>query len=171
MRWFSFILILLVATLLEAGNLLNMAAFGEWYIRPDILITLLVYYALSCRSSEAISCSFLIGFGADLSTGVLGPHMICYGIMGLLLNQVSPMLSMKRATHKALFVFMTYMVTEIAAYWLSYLRTHEIRTNVYSILFFTGLYSAIISPLVWSVLSSLSGWSKIKQPRNQRVYH
>lgn len=171
MRWFSFTIILLVATLLEAGNLLDVAAFGDWGIRPGILITLLVYYALTCRMNEAISCSFLIGLAADMSDGLLGPHMICYGLMGVLLNQASNTLSMKRATHKALFIFLTFMVTETCAYWLSILKTHESRTNIYSILFFTAMYSAIISPLIWSVLSSLSGWSHIKHPKNQRVYH
>lgn len=171
MRWFSFILILLAATLLNASSLLNVSAVDGWHIRPSILITLLVFYALSGRSSAAISCSFLIGLGADLSTGLLGPHMLCYGLTGLLLNQMSSLLSMKRATHKALFVFVIFMLTEIGAYWLSILKTGEVRTQIYSVLFFTGLYSGIISPLVWSILSSLSGWSHVKQPRHQRVYH
>ena len=46
MRWFSFFIVLLAATLLEAGNLLNLFAIGGWYIRPSILITLLVYFAI-----------------------------------------------------------------------------------------------------------------------------
>ncbi|MBL7214570.1 MAG: rod shape-determining protein MreD [Phycisphaerae bacterium] len=171
MRWFSFIIIVLIATLLETGNLLNLLVVGGWIIRPGILITLLVYYALTCRSHEAISCSFLIGLAADLSAGLLGPHMLCYGLMGVLLNSVSHTLTMRRATHKAMFVFLAFLITEIGAYWLSILKTHESRPNIYSVLFFTGLYSAIISPLVWSVLSSLSGWSKTKHPKTQRIYH
>ena len=171
MRWFSFIIILLVATLLETGNLLNSFAIGSWYIRPGILITLLVYYALTCGPAEAINCSFLIGLAADLSTGLLGPHMICYGVLGILLNQAGSVLLMKRATHKALFVFLAFMATEIASYWLSIPKTHEVRTNIYSILFLKGLYSAIVSPLIWSVLSSVSGWSSVKQSKSHRVYH
>lgn len=171
MRWFTFLLILLAATLLNTASLLNLSVIDGWYIRPSILITLLVFYALSGRASNAISCSFLIGLGTDLSAGLLGPHMLCYGLMGLLLHQMSSMLSLKRATHKAVFVFFIFMLTEIGAYWISILKTREVRSSIYSILFFTGLYSAVISPLVWSVLSSLSGLTRVKQPRNQQVYH
>jgi rod shape-determining protein MreD len=171
MRWISFFIIVLAATLLEASNLLKLPLVEGWILRPGILITLLVYYALTTRTHEAISCSFIIGLAEDLSAGLLGPHMICYGLMGVLLNSISHLLSMRRATHKALFVFISFMLTEIGAHWLSVLKTHESRPNVYTVLFFTGLYSAIISPLVWSVLSSLAGWSKIKRPKTQRIYH
>jgi len=169
MRWITFFIILLAATLLEAGNLLNWMAIGGWTIRPGILITVLVYYALSSRPDQAVSCSFLTGLAADLWTGLLGPHMICYGIMGLLLNSISHTLTMRRATHKALFVFLAYMLTEMGAYWLWVLRIQGTRSNIYSVLLLTGLYSAIVSPLVWSILSSLSGWST--QSKTQHIYH
>lgn len=171
MRWFSFFIILLIATLLEAGNLLNLLTVGGWTIRPSILITLLVYYAVTSRSHEAISFSFLIGLAADLATGLLGPHMICYGLAGLLFNSASHTLTMRRATHKALFVFLAFMATEIGAYWLSVLKTHEMRSNIYSALFFTAIYSAVISPLIWSLLSSVLGWSKTRHVKTQHFYH
>jgi rod shape-determining protein MreD len=171
MRWISFTLILLVAALLETGNLLNWLALGGWTIRPGILITLLVYYAVTCRPHESVSCSFLIGLAADLSAGLLGPHMISYGLMGIVFSSLRHLLSMKPATHKALFVFLAFMTTEIGAYWLSILKTHETRSNLYSVLLLTALYSAVISPLVWSLLSSLSGLSKTNRSKTQRVYH
>ena len=170
MRWFSFIIVLLIATLLEAGNLLNLFAIGSWTIRPGVLVTLLVYYALTCRASDAISCAFILGLAADLASGLLGPHMICYGIVGLLLSSMGQMLTMKQALHKSLFVFLTFMVTETGAYWLQILKIQESQPNFYSSMFLTGLYSAIICPLIWSVLSSLSGWSKIRPSKSHRTY-
>ncbi len=171
MRWLSFTIILLVATILEAGNLLNLMAIGNWSIRPHILVTLLVYYALVCRPHEAINCCFIIGFAADLASGLLGPHIICYGLVGILLNQSSQMLVMKRAFHKALFVFLTFMAAETASYWLTILRTHESQSHIYVNLFLTALYSAAVGPLVWSVLSSLSSWTRTNRSRSQRIYH
>ncbi|MBC8378434.1 MAG: rod shape-determining protein MreD [Planctomycetes bacterium] len=170
MRWLSFTIILLVATILEAGNLLNLLAVGDWHIRPYVLVTLLVYYALVYSPSEAINCCFLIGFAADLSSGLLGPHIICYGLAGILLNQSASILTMKRATHKALFVFFTFMATEIAAYWLEVLKTHDSQPHIYWNLFLTAIYSAILCPFIWSVLSSLSKRKRKNHSRSQRIY-
>lgn len=171
MRWFSFVIILLAVTLLEAGNLLNMFAFGNGAIRPSVLITLLVYYALVCQPYEAIHCSFLIGLAADLAAGLLGPHTLCYGLIGVLLNQLRQTLTTHRVILTALFVFITFMVTEIPSYWIGLLKSGQSRVGIYSILFLRGLYSAIISPFIWSALSRLSGWSKIGYSSSRRLYH
>lgn len=172
MRWFVFMIALLIATLLEAGNLLNLFAIGGWTIRPGILITLLVYYALNSRPSDAISCAFIIGLAADLATtGLLGPHMICYGIVGILFNSMSRMLTMKRTLHKILFVFLAFMVTETGSHWLAILKTHGSQSDFYSSIFLAGLYSAVICPLIWSALSSVSGWSEIKPSKPHRGYN
>lgn len=171
MRWLTFTIVLAVATLLEAGNLLNWMAVSGWYIRPSLLVTLLVYYAVTGRSAEAISFAFLIGLAADLAAGLLGPHMLSYGVTGLLLHSAGHTLSIRRATHKALIVLGVFVVTEIGAYWLSLLKTGEARPHVYSALLLTGVYSAVISPLVWSVLSSLSGWSGIRREKTRHLYH
>ena len=149
MRWFSFIMILLIATILEAGNLLNLFAVGNWHIRPGILITLLVYYTMTCRTCDAISCSFIIGLAADLSGGLLGPHMICYGIVGFMVNSISQTLLMKRAIHKALFVFLIFLITEICSHWLTILRIQQNQADFYSSMFLTAVYTAIISPFIW----------------------
>jgi rod shape-determining protein MreD len=171
MRWFSFTLVLFGATLLEAGNLLNLFAIGGWYIRPSILITLLVYYCLCSRTQEAIVCSFMIGFATDLTTGFMGPHTICYGLIGLLVNQSSQVILARRAVHKVIMVFGVYFVAETLSYWLGLMKGHELPDSYYSILLFTGLYSALISPVIWSILSALSGWARNNQLHSSRTYH
>lgn len=171
MRWFSFMTVLLIATLLEAGNLLNVFAVTGWYIRPGVLITLLVYYALVCRNDEAIIAAFFIGFAADLAAGVMGPHMLCYGVIGVVLNQASQVLVMKRAVFRAALVFLSFMLTETVAYWLTTLKQDITRDEFMSVIFLTALYSAVICPLIWSVLSALSGWTNIQQSRADWTYH
>lgn len=171
MRWFSFITVLLIATLLEAGNLLNFFEVNGWFIRPGILITLLVYYALVCSYDEAIVASFFIGFAADLAGGVMGPHMICYGLFGVLLNQMGQMLIMKRAIYKAVIVFAAFFLTESLSFWLGNFKLDETRENAMSILLPMAICSAVISPLIWSVLSALSGWTNIQRTRADWTYH
>ncbi len=171
MRWFSFVLILLIAALLEAGNLLNVFAIGGWYVRPGILITLLVYYSFSCRPRDAIICSFVIGFAADLTGDVMGPHMICFGLLGLLLNQSNQILFAKRAIYKAMIVFAVYFIAETFSHWLGLLKGLDAKDSYYSILLFTAVYSAIISPVIWSILSAVSGGFVAMKSQYDRTYH
>lgn len=170
MRWFSFIVILLIAIILEAGNLLNVFAIGGWYIRPAILITLLVYYSFSCQPHDAIICSFLIGFAADLTGDVMGPHMICFGLLGLLLNQSNQILFAKRAIYKAMIVFAIYLIAETFSYWLGILKGLETTDSYYSIMLFTAVYSAVISPILWSILSTVSGGFSAMKSNTGRTY-
>ena len=173
MRWVSFFIMLLAATLLEAGNLLNLFAIGGWYIRPSILITMLVYYALACRAHDAIICSFLIGFAADLTggaNGLVGPHMLCFGMLGLLLNHCNQILLLQRAHFKAVIVLLVYIVAETLAYWLGLIKGQDSRGAYYSIILFTGIYSAIIAPVVWSILASLTGGLRQHHSRTRQPY-
>jgi cell shape-determining protein MreD len=110
-------------------------------------------------------------FAADLVAGVMGPHMRCYGLLGVLLNQTGRMLIMKRAVYKAVIVFLVFLATETAAYWLSVLKVGETRQSVTTTILLTGLYSAVICPLIWSVLSALSGWSNLQQNRSDWTHH
>ncbi len=170
MRWFLFIVILLIATLLEASNLLKLFAIGSWTIRPSILITLLVYYSFSSRPRDAIIYAFVIGFAADLMAPVMGPHMICFGLLGVLLNQSSQVILARRAMHKAMIVFAVYFIAETFSHWLGLFKDTPSQSNYYSILFFTAIYSAVISPVIWSILAALSGWLSLPQKRSDRIY-
>jgi rod shape-determining protein MreD len=171
MRWVSFTIILFIAIVLEAGSLLNLFAIGGWYIRPGILITLLVHYAFSCRSRDAIICSFVIGFAADLTGCVMGPHMICFGLLGLLLNQSNQILFARRAIYKAMIVFAIYLIAETFSHWLGLLKGLDTKDSYYSILLFTAVYSAVISPVIWSILSAVSGGFSAMKSHADRAYH
>jgi rod shape-determining protein MreD len=172
MRWFSFIIILMLATLLEAGNLLNLFAIGNWnwYIRPSILITLLVYYSIVCRTQDAIICAFMIGLAADITSRLIGPHIIVFGVLGLLLNACNQILLVQRAHFKAIIIFSVYFLAETMAHWLGLFKGQQYQSGYYTIILFTGLYSAIVGPVIWSILSSVSGRLKIKKARSERAY-
>ncbi len=170
MRWLMFSLILLAAALLDAGQLLNVVALGGWHTRPCIMIVVLVFASLNTRPQDSIRCSFAAGFAADLVGWTLGPHMICYGIIGTLLSQISRTLSMQRPLHQAFLVFASYMLTELPAVWLESWKTGQERPDVFWITLSTALYSAIAAPAVWLVLKQV--WGKMgKRPEGRsRIY-
>ena len=99
----------------------------------------------------------------------MGPHTVCYGMLGLLLNQTRQVLSARQAIFRAAIVFAVYLSAETVAFWLGLLKSRPAQDDPYSVLLLTGLYSAIISPLVWSVLSVLNGGADIRKPWSDRA--
>lgn len=170
MRWFSFIIIVFAATLLEASSLLKLFAIGGLSIRPSLLIILLVYYAMVFRSDEAVICSFMIGFAMDLASGVMGPHTVCYGIIGTLLNQMGQSMVLKRALYKSVVILLVYILAAVLANWLSLIKPGGMYHIPFSVILMTGFVSGLIGPLVWSILAMMTGWAHIKKERSEWFY-
>ena len=76
MRWLRFAVLILIAVLIQAGVLMNLT------IRPDLLIILLVFFAVHSNPYHAIITSFTIGFAADLIGPAIGPQIISFGLLG-----------------------------------------------------------------------------------------
>jgi rod shape-determining protein MreD len=170
MRWIPFILLVLVGALLEGGNLLNLVAVGDWHIRPAILIVLLVFFTTHCRPHEAIIASFIIGLGMDVSGNQMGPYTISYCLIGGLLNQLSDHFPTRRVFHQATVILAVYLVTSIVAYWLVVLKTGERQDYAYQIFLFTGLYSAVVGPMLWRPILKINRMIALRIPRAERGY-
>jgi hypothetical protein len=63
-----------------------------------------------------------------------------------------------------------YVAAEMIAYWLGLIKGRPPQGSYYSIILFTGLYSAIIAPVIWSMLSSLTGGMSQRNSRSNRIY-
>jgi rod shape-determining protein MreD len=170
MRWIPFTLLVLVGALLEAGNLLNLIAIGDWHIRPAALIVLLVFFAMHCRSHEAIIASFIIGIAMDMTGGQMGPHTISYCLVGGLLNQLSDHFPTRRMFHQAALILTVYLIAEIGAYWLGVLKTGERQEYAYRIFLLTAFYSACIGPFLWRVVRRVNRVIAFRTQRGERGY-
>ncbi|MBA4397356.1 MAG: rod shape-determining protein MreD [Syntrophus sp. (in: bacteria)] len=167
MRWFLFSLILLAAAILDAGNLLNLVALGSWHTRPSILVTVLVFVSLSTRQNDAIGGAFATGLAADIVGWLIGPHLICYGIFGMLLNSMGRVLDIRRPWYQAITVFFAYLLTEMPAGWLDAWKTGQAHPDLFWKVFSTALYSAIVAPLLWWILSQFWGKMGRNEPRSR----
>ncbi len=152
MRWLPFAILILVGTLLEAGNLLNVIALGQWHIRPAVLIVLLVFYAAQMRTHEALAASFIIGLMMDISGSLMGPHTVSYLLIGGLVHQVSDHLRLRRINHQAIMIFAAYLAAALIAYWLGALKTSQRPEYAVRIVVLTGFYSACVGPFFWPLL-------------------
>jgi len=156
MRWFRFALLILAVTVLQKGLL------ARWSSKPDLLVILLVFFAIYYSTSDAIISSFTIGFAADLvgSPMPMGPQMISFGLFGTLLAYLHRVIAIKRMPYQALAIFATSILTGAMTYLLAYLTKGEpVTANIYAVVFLTSLYSSIVGPFLF--LPS-AWWMRIK---------
>jgi cell shape-determining protein MreD len=164
MRWILFILLTMAASVLEAGNLLNLIAFGYGQVRPSILLVLLVFFALRTEPMEAVGISFLLGFAADLAGPVMGPNTICWGVAGSLLAQMQGLLNVRHSVYQIAVVLAAALVLMGASHGLAVLKTEQTGTLPLRILLGRAFYTAAIVPFLWPLLERLRPLLKKPQP-------
>lgn len=166
MRWFRFAVLILAATILQTGLMGILAVTGA-DVQPDLLLILLVFFAVRCSPADAVVTSFAIGFAADLISpvmGLMGPRIISYGVVGTLLSDLHSIISTRRAAYQAVTIFLVGLTTAGLTYLLTLLRAEAAPGNLYAELLGRPLYSALVGPLLsWPV----SGWMSMNRRGRQ----
>ncbi len=150
MRWFRFAVLVLVASILQTGLVGAIAIRSD--IRPDLLLILLVFFALRGNSTDAVITSFAIGFVADVSSAaipLMGPRIISFGLFGTLLSDLNNTLYVRRVLYQCLTVFLMSCLTTGLACLLTLLRAGSVTTDVAAAFFWQPLYSALLGPLLF----------------------
>jgi rod shape-determining protein MreD len=169
MRWLRFSFFLFFLVLLNAGNLLNTVSLSSFEIRPDLLLILLVFVAINCETSDAVTASFVIGFAADISGAAMGPYTVSFGLAGSLISQLRKVVIMKRVVHQASAIFVTGLVAGLLVQLLTFFKTGETASNVYVVLLGSCFYSGVIGPVIWHGLLAVSGWLGVRKHRFGRL--
>ena len=163
MRWLRFALLIIAVTVIQKGLL------ARWSSKPDLLIILLVFFAIYYNTSEAIISSFTIGFAADLvgSPMPMGPQMISFGLFGTLLAYLNRVIAIKRMPYQALAIFVTSVLTGFLSHLLAYITGEPVAGNIYVVVFVTALYSSIVGPFLFL---PTAWWMRIITNRFARRY-
>jgi rod shape-determining protein MreD len=159
MRWFRFAVLVLLATVLQASF------FADSNIKPDLLLILLVFFAIYCNTSDAIITSFTIGFAADLIGRTMGPQMIGFGLFGTALAYLHQVIAIRKMTYQFLAIFVTALLAGSMIYFLNFLKGEPTPQNMFAALFGIALYSALVGPFLF--LPS-AWWMRIKIHRLKR---
>ncbi len=147
MRWFRFAVFILIVTVIQA-SLLDMVAVTQFKIKPNLLLILLVFFATSSNTTDAIISSFAIGLAADISIGsVMGSHTISFVLFGTALAYLHRVIAIKKISYQAFAIFLTALLIGILAHFLALLRGESTVSNVYSAVLGIALYSAVVGPL------------------------
>ncbi len=166
MRWLRFAVLVLFITILQAGSLLDVIAVTHLSVRPDLLLILLVFFAVSCDSTEAIITSFTIGFAADLIGSVMGPRMVGFGLLGTALAYLHRVVAIRKMPHQSAAVFVACFLTGALVSFLTFLTGQPMGPRAYTALLGTSIYSAVVGPFLFL---PLAWWMRIKTNRLSRA--
>ena len=164
MRWIRFAVFILIVTVVQAG-LVNIIAVTSLNIKPDLLLILLVFFAIHCNTSEAIITSFMIGFAADIIGSAMGSQMISFGLFGTLLAYLHRVIAIRKMPYQSLAIFITGFLAGVLAHLLNLFKDQPTPLNTYTIIFWTSLYSSLVGPFLF--LPS-GWWMRIKTYRFSR---
>jgi len=165
MRWFRFAVLVFAATILQT-SLVGMISFRG--VRPDLLLILLVFFAISIDPRDAIVASFAIGFAADLSNPIgdlMGPQIISFGVFGTLLSDVHSIISIQRISHQAITILIVGALTALLSYLLTLFRAEQVTAHFAQQLLWQPLYSAILGPFL---SFPVAWWMRISRKGRKR---
>ena len=151
MRWFRFTVLVLVVAVLQTG-FAGLVAVIHPAIRVDLLVILLVFFAVYCNRRDAVIVSFAIGFAADLAhpgLGFMGPKIISFGLVGTLLSDLNDIFSIRRMSYQAVTIFVVGVLTGLLSLLLAHLRVGPVAANLGRELFWQPLLSGIIGPFLF----------------------
>jgi rod shape-determining protein MreD len=164
MRWLRFAILVLLVTVLQT-SLVDIIAVTNLDIKPNLLLILLVFFSIHCDANEVIITSFTIGFAADIIGPAMGPQIISFGLFGTLLADLRHVVAVRKMPHQALAIFATGFATTALARFLIFLKAEPGPPNIYTQLFWTPLYSAVLGPFLF--LPS-AWWMRIRTRRIKR---
>jgi rod shape-determining protein MreD len=143
MRWLRFALLVCITSILQAGFLSNLN------LKLDLLMILLVFFAIYYSSSEAIVTSFTLGFAADIFGQVMGPQMISFGIIGTALSYMNRVIAIKKKSYQAIVIFIATILVSAISGLLNTLKDQSPPPDIYSTVLWTGIISAVAGPFLF----------------------
>ena len=150
MAWLRFAALIVVATILQT-SFIGAVWILSTDIRPDLLLILLVFFAIRCDPHDAVITSFIIGFAADLANpaaGFMGPRIITFGLFGTLLNNLHNVISIRHFSHQVVAILIMGLATPIFTQLLAHLRTDPAPLSMARDLFWQPVFSALIGPFL-----------------------
>lgn len=158
MRWIRFAVLICFGAVLQAGFLSNLN------IKIDVLLILLVFFAVYSNTSEAIVSSFTIGFAADLIGRTMGPHIISFGIFGTALAHLHRVIAIRKMPYQAIAIFLMAWLTGLLVHLLNSLKGQP-GTDIYMNLLKVSVFSGIAGPFLFL---PVAWWMRIKTNRFRR---
>lgn len=138
-------------------SLVDVLAVTEAQIRPNLLLVLMVFFAIHCPAQEAIVSAFLIGLFADLIGSGMGPQLLAFGVIGSLISEVRHIMVMRHIPQQMIVVFVAGFFCGLIAVVLFRIKSCPLPTHMEHLILWQPLYSACLAgPLFWVLQQFIS---------------
>ena len=153
MRWPRFAVMVLITALLQS-NVVDAIAVTRLHVVPDLMLILMVFFAIRCNIEEATISSFSIGLAADIiAMGFpLGPRIISFGLLGTALAYLNRVIAIKKISHQALAIFIIGLTSGVLIRILSALAGRPAWAGWVGTVVGSSIYSAVIGPFLFIIL-------------------
>lgn len=148
MYWIRFC-ILILGTLILQASLGDAVAVTSRGIRPDLLLILMVYFAVHGLPPDVVITSFVIGLGNDLIGWTVGPQMLSFGLCGTMLSRVRQTVMIHKAPTQSLAILAAGAATSALTRILALVKGVPVPEAPLDHLLWGPLYSAIVGPVIW----------------------
>jgi len=149
MHWIRFIILILIAAIVQT-SLVGVLALTEAQIKPNLLLILMVYFAVHYSAQEAIVSAFLIGLFADLIGAGMGPQLLAFGVVGSLISEVRHILVMRHIPQQMIVVCLAGVLCGLISFMLFKIKSCPLPTHALHLILWQPLYSACLAgPLFW----------------------
>jgi rod shape-determining protein MreD len=165
MRWPRFAVLVLIATLMQA-SWVDAIAVTRFHAVPDLLLIVMVFFAVRCDPAEAIITSFAIGLAADVVAAgfPMGPKIISYGLFGMGLSYMHRVITIRKIPQEAIAILVTGFGAGGLAKLLAIAAGRPGQGGL-GTLAGTSIYSAAVGPFVFMLLDWIM---RIKSRRRGR---
>ena len=159
MRWIRFAVLICLAAIAQAGSL------SDFTYKPDLLLILVVFFAIYSSTSDAIITSFILGFTADLIGITMGSQMISFGILGTALSYLNRVFALRQVPLQVVSIIIMAILTGFFTNTLNSLKHAGIIESSYIIK--TAIFSGIVGPLLFR---PVAWWMQIRMQHNRRRF-
>ncbi len=150
MQWIRFTIFVMGLAIIQTGLLDIIAIGAENKIKPDLLLIAMIFFAIYYKNKEVIISSFAIGFVADVSAGTfIGSQTLAFGLLGSLIGFLNKALSIKKMGYQAAAILIISLTVKIITAILTKIRGQHFDENIYSIILFVSIYSAVVGPFLF----------------------
>jgi len=118
-------------------------------VNPNLLVILMVFFAVYSDNKDAIITSFALGLAADLIGPAMGTLTLSFGLIGSLLAYLNRIVAIRKMTYQAAVIFIVAIAIAFLAHLLVMLKS-QITTEInYTSVIAVAVYSSIIGPFLF----------------------
>jgi len=171
MKWGPFIILIAIFMLIASSSLLDFVSFGDFNIKPSIMLIVMLFFAVNCEPAQAIACSFAIGLAADISSTsmAMGPHTVSFGIIGTAISFLQGQLIMKNILYQAISIFAAGLLALTMAEAMIFNKLSGNTLNSFPAILMVTAYSSLVGPFIWMLLKPLIKLVVIEPPNYTRI--